>query len=122
MPDPIQADPGAGGGAPDPAAGGGQIAPGQGQPGDAAPAGLEIDGTTYTADQVKDLLKVKADYDRFQPEFTKRSQILSDPKQYREYGQGKFPDLFQPTAPPTDEDKQRQEAVETLRSLGFMTK
>lgn len=92
------------------------------QPGDAAPAGLTIEGVTYTPDQVKDLLKAKADYDQLQPEFTKRSQILSDPEKFREYGQGKFPDVFQPTSPPTDEDKQRKEAVETLRGLGFMTK
>jgi hypothetical protein len=121
MPEPIQANPAAE--TVTPPAGGGQIPPGTPQPGGAAPQSLTIDGVQYTPDQVKELVKAKADYDRFQPEFTQRSQILSDPQKFREYGQQKYPDLFKAPTTPTEEEQQITQAVELLRSKGqFVTR
>lgn len=124
MPDPIQANPGAGGGTPPAAPGGGQIEPGAGQPGGAAPQALTIDGVAYTPDQVKELVKAKADYDRFQPEFTRRSQILTNPDHLFEYARKTYPDRF-PAAPApatTPEEQQRSEALKVLKDLGVLTR
>jgi hypothetical protein len=124
MPDPIQAEPGAEGEEPIVAPGGGQIEPGQGQPSDAAAQTLTIDGQTYTADQVKEFAKAKADYDRFQPEFTRRSQLLSNPDQLLDFARKQWPDKFPtaPTAPPTPDEQELAKAEQLLRSRGFTTK
>jgi hypothetical protein len=125
MPDPIQANPAAPAVEPPAApAGGGQIEPGKGQPGGAATETFAIDGQTLTADQVREALKAKADYARFEPEFTRRSQILSNPDQLHEYARKTYPDRFPaaPTPAATPEEQQRTEALKVLKDLGVLTK
>lgn len=125
MPDPIDQAHGGPGGAPaTPPAPGGQSGDQPQPPGGAAPQFLEVGGVKYTPDQIQELAKAKTDYGQLQKEFTQRSQILSDPQKFREFGTKQFPDIFpqQPAGPVSDEEKQKQEAIATLRSLGFITK
>jgi hypothetical protein len=96
---------------------------GQPQPGGAAPVVLEFEGQKYGIEELKGLLKAKTDYDQLQPEFTRRSQILSSPDKFREFGSKQFPDLF-PTQPGqlTDEEKAVEAAKAEARKLGLVSK
>lgn len=89
-------------------------------PGGAAPETFSIDGQTLTADQVRDALKAKADYDRLNPEFTRKSQLLSDPEKLREYVSKQFPDRFKfaPETPPTPEEAQLDNLINAAKDRG----
>lgn len=90
-----------------------------------APAGLTVDGVTYTPDQVKALLKDSTDYKQLTPEYTKQQQLLKDPQKLREYIAQTHPDLI-PKAPAAGQEGQLtpelQEAFKLIREQGkFMT-
>lgn len=92
---------------------------GQGQPGNATPQALSIDGVDYTPDQVRELAKAKADYERLTPVFTQQSQLLKDPDKLDEYLRKQFPDRF---APKADVPPDQKQVTDTLRQLGYLTK
>jgi hypothetical protein len=126
MPEPIDQ---ANGGQPsNPADNGGQAnggqSGGQGQPGGAAPQVFEVDGVKYTPDQIKEFATRSGDYDRLNGEFTRKSQLLSDPDKLIEFARSQWPEKFpaQPAATPSQEEQEKQQAIQLLQSLGVVTK
>jgi len=86
-----------------------------------APAGLTVDGVTYTSDQVKALLKDSTDYKSLTPEYTKQQQLLKDPAKLREYIAATYPDLI-PKAP-AGEPSELDQAFKVLKEQGnFLTR
>ena len=77
------------------------------------PEELEIDGKKYTKEELEDALRVREDYKSLLPEFTRRSQRLSElEKQLQTVQQSQKP-----------EDEKLQEAKRILKEqLGVVTK
>lgn len=79
---------------------------------------FEIDGQKLTADQIREYMKSHKDYQALVPEFTRKSQLLSEfeKKQKEAETKEKAP------ANPLANNPQAQEAVKVLKDLGFITK
>lgn len=96
---------------------------GQPQPGGAATETFTIDGQQLTADQVREALKAKTDYEQLQPEFTRKSQLLTDPEKLWDFASKQFPDRFKappttPPVPPTPQEAQLDAFITAARQRG----
>jgi hypothetical protein len=94
--------------------------------GAAQPTEFEIDGQKVTAEQIREWQKAHRDYSSLQPEFTRKSQVLSKLQKDGVIDeQGNLvarKDNGEPSADPFANNPQAKEAVKVLKELGFITK